>query len=315
LTGRLPTIARATAPFVLTALLFWLMSRVVDPRMVLRQLSAVHPLCFAAAVLLMMLSTTVATRRYQIVLETLRPGSAVKFRPLLGLNLLTLFCTHFVPFGAIADAMRALVSRRLLDMPVGTAVEGVVADRVLAVVGFALFGLLLLPVQVLLGWPFGGALLLVAFVFGVTPYSPRFLRPVARAVRRFAAHVSGPVDLGRQLGFAAASVVLFAAMLMLLGAGLNLHISAGIALAVSPAIYLSQVIPIFYAGFGSRELALAALLVPSGVLTEADAIALGLCIGLCNLAASLPGAVSAWPLLRVVGTNAISQAEGDRIQP
>jgi uncharacterized membrane protein YbhN (UPF0104 family) len=325
LTGRLPTIARATAPLVLTALLFWLMSRVVDPRMVLRQLSAVHPLCFAAAVLLMMLSTTVATRRYQIVLETLRPGSAVKFRPLLGLNLLTLFCTHFVPFGAIADAMRALVSRRLLDMPVGTAVEGVVADRVLAVVGFALFGLLLLPVQVLLGWPwpllaaqaaaFGGALLLVAFVFGVTPYSPRFLRPVARAVRRFAAHVSGPVDLGRQLGFAAASVVLFAAMLMLLGAGLNLHISAGIALAVSPAIYLSQVIPIFYAGFGSRELALAALLVPSGVLTEADAIALGLCIGLCNLAASLPGAVSAWPLLRVVGTNAISQAEGDRIQP
>jgi uncharacterized membrane protein YbhN (UPF0104 family) len=325
LTGRLPTIARAAAPFVLTALLFWLMSWVVDVSAVLRQLAAVHPAYFAGAVLLMVLSIAVATLRYQTVLETLRPRSPVKFLPLLGLNLLTLFCAHFVPFGAIADAMRALVSRRLMNMPVGTAVEGVIADRVLAVAGFALFGLLLLPLQGGFGWPwplvaaqavaFGGALLLVAFAFGVTRYLPGFLQPVAKAVRRFAAHVSGPGEAGRQLGFAAASVALFAAMLMLLGTGLNLQISTGIALAVTPAIYLSQVIPIFYAGFGSRELALAALLVPSGVLTEADAVALGLSIGLCNLAASLPGAVSAWPLLRALGTNGISQARGDRIQP
>jgi uncharacterized membrane protein YbhN (UPF0104 family) len=325
LKSRLPTIARAAAPFILTALLLWLMFSVVDPRAVLRQLAAVRPAYLAAAILLMVLSIVVATLRYQTVLETLRPLGSAKFFPLLGLNLLTLFCAHFVPFGAIADAMRALVSRRLLDMPVGTAVEGVIADRVLAVAGFALFGLLLLPLQISFGWPwalvvaqaatFGGSLLLIAIAFGVTRYSPRLLQPVAKAVRRFAAHVSGPGDLGRQLGFAAASVVLFAAMLMLLGTGLNLPISTGIALAVTPAIYLSQVIPIFYAGFGSRELALAALLVPSGVLTEADAVALGLSIGLCNLAASLPGAVSAWPLLRASGTNAISQAEGDRIQP
>ena len=72
--------------------------------------------------------------------------------------------------------------------------------------------------------------------------------------------------------------------------------------------------PIFYAGFGPQELALAALLVPSRVLTEADAVALDLSIGLCNLTASLPGAIYARPLLRALGTNAISRAKGGRIQ-
>ena len=325
MTRRLSTIARAAAPFVLTALLLWLLSHVVNPHAVLRQLAAVRPVYFAAAIALMLLSTAVATMRYQTVLATLRPKGPVKFLPLLGLNLLTLFCAHFVPFGAIADAMRAMVSRRLLNMPVGMAVEGVIADRVLAVLGFALFGLLLLPLHILFGWPwplvaaqavtFGGLLVLVATVFGVTRHSPHYLQPVAKAVRRFAANIAGPGDLGWQLGFAAASAALFAAMLVLLGLSLGLHISPGIALAVTPAIYLSQVIPIFYAGFGSREFALVALLAPSGVLTEANAVALGLSIGLCNLAASLPGAVSAWPLLRAVGTNAISRVEKDRIQP
>jgi uncharacterized membrane protein YbhN (UPF0104 family) len=300
------------------------MSRVVDLDIVLRQLVGMSPACFAGAVALMLLSTVVATLRYRNVIETLT-GGTVRFMPVLGLNLLTLFFAHFVPFGAIADAMRALVSRRLLGLPTGMAVEGVIADRVLAVSGFALFGLLLLPLQALLRWPwplvtaqaatFGGCLLLVAFAFGVSRHLPTFLRPIAKAVRRFAAHVAGPGDLARQLALAAAGAVLFAAMLMLLGAGLNLHISPWVALAITPAIYLSQVIPIFYAGFGSRELALAALLVPSGVLTEVDAVALGLGIGLCNLAASLPGAVSAWPLLRALGTHAISHSEGDRIQP
>jgi uncharacterized membrane protein YbhN (UPF0104 family) len=321
LTSRLPTIARAAAPFILTSLLLWLISCVVDPRIVLRQLAAINPACFAAAVMLMVLSIAVATWRYQTVLEALRPEGTVKFLPLLGLNLLTLFCAHFVPFGAIADAMRALVSRWLLDMPVGTAVEGVIADRVLAVLGFALFGLLLLSLQALFGWPwplvaaqaatFGGMLLLVAFVFGFARYSPGFLQPVARAVRRFAAHVSGAGELGRQSGFAAASVALFAGMLMLLGLGLGLQISTWIALAVTPAIYLSQVIPIFYAGFGSREVTLAALLFPSGILTESDAVALGLSIGLCNLAASVPGAIFAWPLLRAYRTSATAQAAKD----
>jgi uncharacterized membrane protein YbhN (UPF0104 family) len=324
LTGRLPTIARAAAPFALTALLLWLMSRVVDPDIVLRQLAGMSAACFAGAVALMLLSTAVATLRYQNVIETLASGT-VRFLPVLGLNLLTLFCAHFVPFGAIADAMRALVSRRLLGLPTGVAVESVIADRILAVLGFALLGLLLLPLQVLLGWPwplvtaqatvFGGCPLLVAFAFGVTRYLPGFLRPIAKSVRRFAAHIAGPGDLGRQLAFAAAGVVLFAGMLLLLAAGLNLHVSPWVALAITPAVYLSQVIPIFYAGFGSRELALTALLVPSGVLTEADAVALGLGIGLCNLAASLPGALSAWPLLRALGTHAISQAKGDQIQP
>jgi uncharacterized membrane protein YbhN (UPF0104 family) len=284
-----------------------------------------HPGFFAVAVILMLLSTAIATLRYQTVLQALCPDGSVYFFPLMKLNLLTLFSAHFLPFGALADAMRAVVSRKLLKIPVGMAVEGVIADRGLAVAGFALFGLLFLPLQIGIHWPwplitaqaatFGGLLMLLAVAgFGFTR-RPGFLKPMAEAARRFVGHVAPGRGLGWQLCLAAASTGLFAAMLVLLGLGLRLHVSLWIALAVTPAIYLSQVVPIFYAGFGSREVALAALLVPSGVLVNSDAVALGLSIGLCNLAASLPGAISAWSLVRVLGPQTIAPAPSDHQHP
>jgi uncharacterized membrane protein YbhN (UPF0104 family) len=308
-------VARSAAPLILTALLLWLISYAVDSRAILRQLSAMHPGFFAAAVILMLLSTAIATLRYQAVLQTLSPDGPVKFLPLVKLNLLTLFSAYFLPFGALADAIRAVVSRKLLKIPAGMAVEGVVADRGLAVAGFALFGLLFLPIQLWLRWPwplitaqaatFGGLFVLLAIVRLGFAWRSGFLEPVAEAVRRFVGHVATRHGLSWQLCLAAASTGLFAAMLVLLGLSLGLHISLRIALAVAPTIYLSQVIPIFYAGFGSREVALVAMLVPSGVLVDSDAIALSLSVGLCNLAASLPGALFAWPLLRALRVKAI----------
>ena len=318
MTRRLLKIARAAAPFALAALLLWHLSYAVDSREVLRQLSAMHPIFFAVAVILMLLSAAIATLRYQIVLQTLCPDDLVYFFPLMKLNLLTLFSAHFLPFGALADAMRAVVSRKLLKIPVGMAVEGVIADRSLAVAGLALSGLLLLPVQIGIRgqWllittqatVFGGLLMLFASAgFGFGRYAS-FVRPLAEAVRRFAGHVTTRRGLSWHLCLAAANTGLFAAMLVLLALSLDLHLSLWIALAVTPAVYLSQVVPIFYAGFGSREVALAALLVPNGILVNSDAVALGLGVGLCNLVASLPGAIFAWSFVRVSGTKTIPPA-------
>ena len=183
--------------------------------------------------------------------------------------------------------------------------------------------------QVVVHWPrpliaaqaatFGGLLLLSRSRLRFTRSLPAVSRAVAEAVRRFIGHVAHAGCSVRQLGFAAASIGLFAAMLVLLALGLGLHLSSGIALAVTPAIYLSQVIPIFYAGFGSREVALAALLVPSGVLVDSDAVALGLSIGFAIWrpvfrAPYLPGPAAA---CAASGTNvACSQArKEDRVQP
>jgi uncharacterized membrane protein YbhN (UPF0104 family) len=323
--SRFLIVVRAAAPIILTSVLLWLISYAVDARAVLRQLSAMHPGFFAAAVILMLLSTAIATLRYQTVVQMLCPDGSADFFPLLKLNLLTLFSAHFLPFGALADAMRAIISRKLLKIRVGMAVEGVIADRTLAVAGFALFGLLLLPVQIASNWPwpliaaqaatFGGLLVLLAAAgFGFGRYQG-FIRPLADAARRFAGHVTTGRGFSWQLCLAAASTGLFAAMLVLLARSLGLHLSLWIALAVTPAIYLSQVVPIFYAGFGSREVALAALFVPSGVLVNSDAVALGLSIGLCNLAASLPGAVSAWSFVRIFRPSVIVPAPGDHQRP
>jgi uncharacterized membrane protein YbhN (UPF0104 family) len=322
---RLLIVARSAVPFVLTALLLWHVSNATDSREVMRQLSALHPNLFGAAVILMLLSAAIATLRYQIVLQTLCPGGSVYFFPLMKLNLLTLFSAHFLPFGALADGMRAIVSRKLLKIPVGMAVEGVITDRSLALAGFAIFGLLLLPLQIALHWRwpliaaqaaiFGGLLTALAVAgFGFGRYAG-FVKPLAEAVRRFAGHFTTRRSLGWQLCLAAASTALFAAILVLLALSLDLHLSFWIALAVTPAIYLSQVVPIFYAGFGSREVAVVALLVPSGVLVNSDAVALGLSVGLCNLAASLPGAIFAWSLVGMLGPKTIAPGSSDCQRP
>lgn len=251
----------------------------------------------------MLLSNVIATLRYQSVLQTLSSEVSILFFPLLKLNILTLFLAHFLPFGALADAMRALVSRRMLNIPVGLAVEGVVVDRCLAVIGLTFFGLLLLPLQFTTHWAwpliitqaaaFGGILslfVIVGYGFGRV----KFTKSITEAVLRFAKLFATRHGRCWQLFFATANIGLFTAMLALLAHSLNLDLPLWLALTVTPTVYLSQVIPLFYAGFGSREVALAALLVPSSALNQSDAVALGLSVGLCNLVASFPGVMFAW---------------------
>lgn len=278
---------------------------------------------FAGAVVLMMLSTAIATVRYQTVLRIICPDSSVSFFSLMKLNFLTTFSAHFLPFSALADAIRAIVSRNLLNVPVGTAVEGVIADRSLAIVGFAFLGLLLLPVQIAIHstWPliasqalvFSGLLTLVTIIaLGFGRYA-RLVKLPTSAMWRLARPIITWRGLCWQFCLATANAALFAAMLILLARGLNLPLSPWLALTVTPAIYLSQVIPIFYAGFGSREVALTALLVPSGVLVNSDAVTLGLSVGLCNLVASLPGAISAGVIVQISRTKSIAPAPNDHL--
>ena len=79
-------------------------------------------------------------------------------------------------------------------------------------------------------------------------------------------------------------------MLWLLAHGLDSELTIVEALAFSPVIYVAQVIPLFYFGFGAREAASLWILAGAAVMPEAAAIALSLAVGLCNLIVGLPGA-------------------------
>ncbi|MDA9408564.1 lysylphosphatidylglycerol synthase domain-containing protein [Bradyrhizobium sp. CCBAU 45384] len=288
-----------------------------------------RPSFFVAAEMLMLLSIAVATLRYQSMLQTLCSDGPVHYFPLLKLNLLTLFSSHFVPFGALADAMRALVSRKLLKMPVGKAVEGVIADRALAVAGFALFGLLLLPLQISMHWPwrivmaqvatFGGLFVLLGVAaFGLTLHV-RFLKSAAEAARRFLGHIATCRSLGWWLGLDLLMALRSKpTMLYISSAGRPRRPAApacsqrccccsGSACAfrsgarsrrrrpsIFRRLFISSMLDC------SREIAFAASLVPSDVLVDSDAVALSLSIGLCNLAASVPGVIFAGPLLQAL---------------
>jgi 2-polyprenyl-3-methyl-5-hydroxy-6-metoxy-1,4-benzoquinol methylase/uncharacterized membrane protein YbhN (UPF0104 family) len=301
-------LARSLAPVLLTILLLSILFRLVNVSDVLRQMERINTAHFVAAIIMMLLSTVLSTLRYRGVLWAYRHGESVPFLPLLQLNLLTLFSAHFLPIAALADGMRALVSRRLLGISVAAAFESVVADRGLAALGLAALGLFVLPMQLAWGWPwemvtvqflaFAGLMAFVAVGSVAAFLMPGPLGPFAGMGRRFVEHFARVRGLLFQLLLSAGTMLLFAGMLYVLADGLGVPISLAVAVAIAPAVYLSQVVPIFYAGFGSREVVLAAILVPSGILTDSAALALALVVGLCNLSASLPGALFVWPLLR-----------------
>jgi uncharacterized membrane protein YbhN (UPF0104 family) len=304
---RLQAILRLAVSLVLTATLLWLAFRAADSSQVLQLLAKIDPVFFIAAIAAMLSNVAISTVRYRAILSNLSPYRVVRFSPLFQLNLLTLFSAHFLPVGALADGLRAFVSQSILRVPVPAALEGVLADRAFAAAGFAFFGILFLPMQLAWHWPrpaialqalfFAAIILALSLGVAVSFRLPKLLGPLAMVGQRLAGQIATWPNAALQAGVAATSGVLFAAMILLLGHALRLQISPWIALTVSPAIYLSQVIPVFYAGFGSREVTVAALLVPAGVLNNENAIALALSIGLCNLIASLPGAFFAWALL------------------
>ena len=110
-------------------------------------------------------------------------------------------------------------------------------------------------------------------------------------IMRLSRHLESATLAIRQIGIAVGSVLSFSATLYALAWGLDFEISLMTAIAFAPVIYLAQVVPIFYAGFGVREFVTMSVLVGSGSASAESAISLSLAVGVCNMLVGLPGAL------------------------
>ncbi|MGH6842768.1 MAG: lysylphosphatidylglycerol synthase transmembrane domain-containing protein, partial [Methylocella sp.] len=301
-----PTELRRVLPLLVTGILLGGLAFIVDIPGVFRKLVTISPAFLGLAVTAMAANVLIVSLRYQQVLEKLATHRPV-LRDVLNINLLTLFSAHFLPIGAAADGLRVSATAFQFRLPVVIALEGVVHDRVLAIMGLLLCLFLILPLQVKLGVEEALLLSQLGFAIGFSAIAAALLRIGARPARatgrwritvgefveRFVSQVADIRCLLVHCALATAGTTAFAAMLYFLARGLAAEVSLFAAIAFAPAIYLSQVLPFFYVGFGAREAVSVALLAGSGTMDLETAVAISVSVGVCNLLVSLPGALSA----------------------
>ncbi len=306
-------------PFAATACLLAILWFAGDVRGVAAQVANIEPIHFGLAVGTMLLVMVIATVRYYRILRLARDGAHISFATLLKLNFVTLFAAYFLPMSIMADAGRAAASRVLFGLGTAQAVEAILADRGLAVIGLAATGLLFLPLQFYYGWATGIILMQAALfvsIFVIVAFGslarhvlPNSLEIICRAIERFLRHTGTLENLVWQLAMAIGSSILFATILVILAEGLSLDLPFPIALTTASGIYLAQLVPFLYAGFGSREAAVVALLVPTGVMSASDAVTLAICVGICNLVASAPGALFAADVVGSMRTGRLTRSD------
>lgn len=297
-------VVRALVPILVSgALLVWL-AHFVDYQAVFGHIRVIPVWSLLGATAAFLVSIVIGAWRYALVVEDLASARPSLSRT-LPINFLSLFLTYLVPIAVLADVARIAASCRMLKLTPAQATRCVVHDRVLALAGLVLSAGLVVPLLVGRGAPSGVVTTTVILVAGLAGgfgavgvasvrgwASPsRIIGFFVDSLRRFPVHLSNAPRLARQLVCVLATTLSFAVQLYLLAVGLGVALPPIVAIACAPLISLAQVVPFLYGGYGAREAAVVALLGGSWASPDA-ALALGLAIGVTNMAASLPGALA-----------------------
>lgn len=287
----------------LTGLLFFVGPK-IERSDIVGTLSTTTPWAVVAAIMLLWLNFAISTERYRLILRNMFVKS-LGFGLLYRLTFLSLFLAHFVAVGPAADVIRVGYGRFRLELPTVTVIESVVYDRVLALVGLAILGLMLLPLQIARGIPdvlwFSQLVLWLASLGGIffvtwgsfAPVIQRipFLAGIARSVKGFLPAVSGRGSLLLQIVLAVGYSGTYGLVIWVLARGMGLDLDMLDMLQFGPLILLVQSMPIFYMGWGARETALVGTIGLAGILSSEQALAVSVATGAVFFLASVPGAV------------------------
>jgi len=268
-------------------------------------LKQVQPSLVLALALVSVLLVAVTVPRMMLILHQL---NAVRLRPLflLRVNFFTAIVGYMVPFSVLADSARAAVLWAETPVSPALALEVSVQDRVLALLGLVLAGLVLTPfqphqagasidvvtVQNFFYWAAVAAIFTMALAGGVL--RRRVNRPWGAQAHSLISRLLGNIVrlefLVPQILLAVISNLLYALTFWLAMRAIGVvDVPYWILLTVTPALSISQNIPFFYLGWGSREAAAVVLLSVVAGIAPDQAIAASLLVGAGNFLAALPG--------------------------
>jgi len=264
----------------------WLVAAGADPTLV------------AAAVLAQAGSTTLASYRWGMVMDTL--GARRPWQLYLASYFKGAFLGQFLPGSVGGDVVRAIDLSRAGSGKRG-AILGVLLDRVVALPGLALINLAsvfvspgLFPValrrlsvgldaSVLAG-------LVVAASFDRLPFigQLRLLHPLTHISRGLRSVYRGPGRIGAQLGLAVCIHLLAISSTIGLARSMGMGLPAVAFCALVPLAVLATVVPVSLAGWGVREGAMVGLFHLVGAPKE-PILAVSLMYGAVVMVTSLPG--------------------------
>lgn len=289
----------------LLAGMFFFLSQEVEGAQVRELLQATAPWAVGAAVSALWLNFAISTERYRLILRSMPVGRPT-FGALYRLTFFSLFVAHAVAVGPVADVVRVAYGRFRFDMPIIAAIESVLYDRVLALGGIAIVGLLLLPLQIAHGVPdwilvsqailwlasLGGISIIIWGARSVLVQCIPFLARIASSVEGFlSAAGSGARILTLQIVLAIGYSVTYGLAIWILAQGMGLNLGVLDTLQFAPLILLAQSLPVFYVGWGIREAAVIGTLSSSGILAGDEALAVSVATGAVFFVASMPGAI------------------------
>jgi uncharacterized membrane protein YbhN (UPF0104 family) len=297
---RLKSIVSFAVRLVLSAGMFWLVARGTNVQQVANHVVTINPAVFVLAVAIQFAQTLVMNARWLLIMEAV----GTPMRALAGLRILlvSLWFNQTLPSTVGGDLVRIWMLRAE-GVDWRSAVKGVLADRVTALVGLVLL--------IAVGFPFLlmrisdprailaiGSLALAGIagtaVLITIDKWPRRIRSIW-PISKFAS--LGSLIRFLLLGFRRRGVLLSTAVLIhlmntlicyVLAEGLHANLAIGDALLLIPPVILLSAIPISISGWGVRESAMVAGLTLVGV-SPVTALATSVLVGLSSVVIGLIG--------------------------
>lgn len=279
-----------------------IMLHTFDARGVADHFLKASPWSLAAVVVISIAMAPVHAARWLIVVRA--AGGRLALGPATQMVLIGYFFSQALPSAVGGDAVRMWCAYRA-GLRASDAVNSVVLDRVIALVGLMLLGAFTLPwlsdrvgdatvvnvFAAVIALGIGG---FAAFVGlgGLTKALSRWR--AGRLLSRFAdlarATMLTPARIVPLLAISIGGFVVACWLVYMIARGMSLEISFTDCLMLVPPVLLASAIPVSIAGWGMREGAMVVALGFAGV-APAAAFALSVLYGLCVAAASLPGSL------------------------
>ena len=295
---------RAGISIALIAVLFF----VVDLRDLLRSIAGFHPISGLIALALVSTQNATTAARWGVMLKAF--GSRIGGLPVLKIQYAALFAQLFLPPAVGGAAVRTGMAYRA-GVPFGVSVNSVVFDRLVAMTGLILLGVLFMPFAAISFadvqgiWRLWGITAMVMAALVLTTWAALRWRPARwwweafnrTPLRHFlasletaAANLRRPGTAASALAYSIGGQLLAIAAVFTLATGANLPVRFIDCLLVMPPVMFVSALPISVAGWGVREGAMVLAFGMLGVDRE-PALALSIQAALVGYVAATPGIV------------------------
>jgi uncharacterized membrane protein YbhN (UPF0104 family) len=300
------------APIVLTiaillGIVYWFRDAISLERLTQRIADA-HPGYLALSLVFFTASTIGSVARYKLVIER-ATQSRVSFTYLYLLSGFSFAAGYLAPMGAASDVLRIAFTKRYLDIGYVKSTRLIILDRLVALAGVAAIAVAFSPLKMWYGLNrqlLIAELLGLAALFVLVPtlaYGGTWIAARISWLAGFEAALKEDLDIIRT-SFLDLRTLIAALVWMLIavsGFGLGTLCCAAamgfegdlVAFVVAaPTIMLAQSLPMLYAGFGAREVAL--LIAFQGVAGADPTVLLGVSLvtGIMIFVTTLPAALA-----------------------